>query len=186
MESYAAQFTAQGLNSICIWSPHSEKRMNTSQLQVLDTIIHSHMVPDSIEVLIINASTETSVNLHNPDFDVFVGMVSNMSSIVQARGRIRKDISYGFLYDEDGITAIEQKQLVTSKVREILPSEYLNVDLTKEQLQVLANQLNLRGKDRNLLKWPSIKTYYDALGYTCISSRKQVKGVQNTYYRFSK
>jgi hypothetical protein len=200
MKIYEDLFTSAGLSTVCIWSPNNKQyKMNAHQLYCRDTIIQTHVVPDSIEVLIINASTETSVNLINPDFDVFISMKHMSASTIQARGRIRKDISWAYVYTPLSKNSMDSLAAVQSSVplkpviptglannaKQILPLEYLDRDISKSEMEQLILLVGLKGSSGKLLKYPSLKAHYEQLGYSCTSVRKQVNGAKDTYYRFS-
>lgn len=86
MKEYAE--LAKGLfeNVVCLWSLRSGKEMNYRQLSVREALLHEERIPDDVDILLINAAYETSINIRNTDFKTMIVHCSNPDTQVQVRG----------------------------------------------------------------------------------------------------
>lgn len=95
MQNLEQLFTSHGLNVVCLWSRNNTKYpYSPTQQQVYDHLLQHKVLPDSTNVVILNAAFETGMDINDTRFDVFWGQSSDVDSLVQARGRIRGDIQH--------------------------------------------------------------------------------------------
>ncbi|MDK0795184.1 DEAD/DEAH box helicase family protein [Clostridium perfringens] len=73
-----------GLKAIGIWyTNNQEKKMDDNQLEVRKSIIENGVIPKEIDVLIINSSYETGINIKNDNIELVV--VNNLIKIYSQR-----------------------------------------------------------------------------------------------------
>lgn len=56
----------------CLWSRHNTRQMTSEQKAVLDALLQNERIPEDIDLLIINAAYETSINIRNEDFNTMI------------------------------------------------------------------------------------------------------------------
>ena len=94
MEKLQALFTSHGLNAVCLWSRNNtDHPYSPTQEAVYNHLLRHKILPPEIDVVILNAAFETGMDINDGRFTVFWGQSSDVDSLVQARGRIRGDIT---------------------------------------------------------------------------------------------
>lgn len=143
-----------GHNPICLWSLSYKVPMNSEQLRVLKYLIENEKMPPEYNLLIINASCETAINIRpKPEIDYFIVHNINKTHIVQSRGRYRGDLKTLYLLDKDnGIV--------------IVPNEYLGQRLFKEGKTDLINSIYIKNDKGRLIPWDKLSKLIKDSGYT--------------------
>lgn len=154
-----------GLKAIGLWSMNNENhKMNDEQKEVRNSILENGTIPVNVDVLIINASYETGINIKNKNVECVIINSTDQDTLVQARNRIRCDIPL-LLYKDNSVvddTIIE------------LNEKWLNKRLTKEEKEKICNELNLVNERGRGLKWTSIKKKLEENDYTIINKSTTV------------
>lgn len=91
------------------------------------------MIPDDIDVLIINSSYEKGINIHDKRIDLVIINNTNKDTKIQARGRVRKDITNLYLLHPSVYTQIAIK----------LDDKWLGKPLTKIDKDMLPEELSI-------------------------------------------
>ena len=130
MKKYAEILRARGFNPLLIWSLSYEEPMNAEQLWARQYIIENEAVPEQYDVFMFNATAETSINIRS-HMDFFIAHDPGKTHIIQARGRYRNDLETLYQYD------------INSPYVVVLPDEYLDRELFREDLKELRTCLNL-------------------------------------------
>ena len=92
----------EGVRAVGLWSLNNkENAMSTYQLEVLESVVKDGMIPDNIDILIINASLQTGINIKNNTIDWVLVNSTNKTTQIQARSRVRKDIDRLYLKSDD-------------------------------------------------------------------------------------
>ena len=159
--SFILKLTRMG----AIWSLKAAKpehAMSDEQLALREYIIYNQCIRDDIDLLIINASYETSINIrqdeNNPKtrIDYIIVNTSNEDTITQVRGRYRDRLDT--LY-------IHSREIARDGIRLTVPNEYLNGWLTAEECKQLSLLFNIVvGKGRKAM-WPTIQQMLIDVGY---------------------
>lgn len=162
----------RGLSACGIWSIHNEEwKMSDESLKARDSIIMSGRIPDNIDVLIINASYETGINIYDERVEFVAINSKNTDSCDQGRGRIRKDIDVLYLLDPDA--------------KEIEPIEidrkWLNRVLLTDDKKLLAQELQIYDEKGRLQQWSSIQGKLVESGYTISNENKRINGKMTRY-----
>lgn len=149
------------------WSISNEKhQMSNEQKAVREYIIENQKMPKDIDILLINASCEIGVNIKNNDVDFIIIHSENSDTITQVRGRLRNDLKQLYLYSKYFVDIPNE-----------VPQEYLNVKLTKDDLDILCEEkIRLLNKKDKPLKWNSVSKFLLYNGYeieeTTLKGRK--------------
>lgn len=154
------------LDSTVIHSMNHDREMSKETLKRRKKILEEGIFEG--DVLIINSSMETGINLKAcNNFKYVIVNSSNIVEITQSRGRVRDDIKC--LY-----TRIDEDRPFS------FIDDYIGVELIREDFMALFKDL----KDKNNNSWGSrkIKSELDKNGYEVTQVRKTIKGKRDRYY----
>ena len=148
--------TAKGLRSIAIWSINNQDYpMTEEQLNARDYIVHQEILPPDYDIVIINASCETSINIRGK-IDYVVIHSTEEEVRVQVRGRYRDDLEELYVYDKESLE---------------VPPDFLDIPLFKEDKDILCEILNQTDEYKRLVKWTKTKEKLLAEGYSITEKR---------------
>lgn len=143
MEALTVEAKAQGLSPIAIWSIRNpDHPMTEEQLEARRTILETFTIPDKYNLLIINASAETSIKIKSP-VDYVVVHSSNDDTQIQVRGRVNSDLQRIYLP-------------ATTDTSFVVPDEFLGKRLFTEDKAKLCESLNIKNPNNRLVRWPTI------------------------------
>lgn len=149
----------RGFKPVCIWSISNEKYpMTQEQRNVRETILNTFTIPDEYNLLILNASSETSLKIKSPVEYVIIHSYENDTQ-VQVRGRVNNDLSCLYLPQTD-YSAIE------------VPEDFLNRRLFVEDKKLLCSVLNIHNPSGRLEGWTSIHKLLLYAGYQVCEGRE--------------
>lgn len=136
-----------GLRATGLWSLNNkENAMSTHQLEVLDSVVKDGLIPEEVDILVINASLQTGINIKNNDIDwVLVNSINSVTQ-VQARSRVRKDIDRVYIKSD----ATTQKQEI------MLEEKWLNKPLATIDKKALCEELELFDERGRVKQWKAI------------------------------
>lgn len=155
-----------GLDSTVIHSINHDRKMSKETLKRRKRILEEGIFEG--DVLIINSSMETGINLKAcNNFKYVIVNSTNIVEITQSRGRVRDDIKC--LY-----TRIDEDRPFS------FLDEYIGVELVKEDFMNLFKDL----KDKNGNAWGirKIKSELEKQGYEVSQVRRCVNRKENRYY----
>lgn len=157
MKEFCYEALKLGFRAIAIWSTNNKKDpMNAEQLRVREYILNKAELPPEYDLFIINASSETSINI-NGQVDYMVVHSQADESRTQVRGRFRD--------------TLKQLYLLDYRENPVVPEEFLNRELFKEDKESLCEALNCKNENSYKYKWPTVKSYLLDEGYTVIEKR---------------
>ena len=174
MQEYA-KLLDYGLERIvCLWSIHNEDHtMSDDQLAVRDEILKTERIPEDVDILLINAAYETSINIRNEDFQTVIIHSSNPDVQTQVRGRLRHDIDTLYLHDKSH-----------EHISDYFPEEYYDRMLFWEEKNEIIERMHMTDKNGRLLKWPSIQKLLKKDGLIVsegrINNRRYVRILRNS------
>lgn len=134
----------KGIKANGFWSIKSNVEMTKEQRRLRLDIINDKVIPPNIDVLIINASAETSMTIGG-DIKFMIVHSTDEEVIEQVTGRYRGDFDTLYIHDD----TIEDKI--------ILDDKWLNKPLTKADKDILCKELNIPNENRQLTKWVGVK-----------------------------
>ena len=161
-----------GLKAICIWSERAEgKPMGIEQKVVRDYLLKEKCLKNPYQVLIINRSMETGINIENWDLEKYpnkpyrmnlmFAQVNEISQQIQARGRIRHDIDLFVINTKD-----------RSKLDFDMDKTLLDKWLTKGTIQeFVITKNNMRNDEGRMLTVNGLTKVITQYGYK-IESKK--------------
>ena len=149
-----------------IWSRNNEKySLDNRQWEIWDSILQDAKIPDETEILMINASCQTGVNIKS-HVDFMVIDEWDEDTITQARGRVRSDIDRLYL---------------PSKVPDYfyLPSDLLGFPIYQEDKIKVIDAINVRN-DGHLKKWITVSNLIRESDTYCFAKNKNN---ENEFFR---
>lgn len=172
----------KGYRAISIWSVNNTKHpMNKEQLSVRAHLLKTGVIPNGYDFLIINGSMREGWNLTDEAIEIVILNTYDKTNIIQARGRVRKDIYLQVVRSRQKTTTLNSIILKRAEAYGRLES-YLDRDLTSTETKTLAEDLNIRREENNtLVKFTTLSKAFQEGGYNILSERKTVNGKRAIY-----
>lgn len=147
-----------GIPCVSIWSAKNETNpMTEEQLYARQYIIEHEAIPPQYDVLLINASSETSINIRG---EVQAMVIHSQENDVrtQVRGRYRGNLPLLYTYNTDAALDV--------------PEEFLNRPLFTKDKRALCEILNIRDSAGRCYGWTTVRGRLKEQGYSLESGRK--------------
>lgn len=129
-----------------VWSINAKKHtMSEEDLKARESILKYERIPRDIQVLIINAACETGLNIKS-DVDYIVVHSTDADTVTQVIGRVRHDVDTVYYLTKDA-----------SNMEIVVPEQYLNKPLSKEDKNALCAELDLRDSRGRIVGWHNVK-----------------------------
>lgn len=158
MEKICAYAQECGISAIAVWSINNKDHMMTDeQRRVRTYILENQQLPPEYDLFIINASSETSINIFTP-LDYMIIHCQQRDVQIQVRGRLRRDLDRLYVLDDTVEIAV--------------PDEYMNVRLFTEEKEQLAALLEIRNEKNELMKWRGTAARLRAQGFVITDGRE--------------
>lgn len=152
-----------GIRANGFWSINSDTAMMPEQLSLRETVLTDEYIPDDLDLLVINASSETCIKIQSEKrkVDYMIIHTSDEEIQIQVRGRYCGDLS--MLYLHDTVIISENIQV---------PVTFINKKLFNKDKEELCQALNLRSSSDKLYKWKKVKELLAEGGYTINEGRE--------------
>ena len=161
MKEFEEKAKQRGIKVISIWSVNNQDHpMTEEQRRVRDYILTNAALPPEYDMFIVNASSETSINIFG-DLDYIVIHNQEEETQIQVRGRYRDDLDSLYVLNYDCVPYV--------------PAEFMGVKLFTEDKKRLCEALSLRQDDGKKKAWPSTKEALIEDGYTITEGRQNCK-----------
>ena len=133
-----------GLRPVSIWSiRNAEHPMTEEQQAARESILRDFTIPAAYNLLIINASSETSLKIKSP-VDYAIVASSDEDTQIQVRGRVNSDL--------------KRLYLPATKTDPIeLPDKFLGVRLFTADKSALCDFVNLKNPYNRPYRWRTVK-----------------------------
>ena len=146
------------------------------QWKLHDTVLQHETIPTNIDLLVINASSETSIKIkgENRKVDFMIVHHSNTNIQTQVRGRYHGDLPQLFYHNPSDANL---------EIAKSIPLQYLNKPLYKPDTEELCRNLNIKKpNDPNYVyKWTTIKKLLQQNGYEVIDHKDKAKNGAHFY-----
>lgn len=144
------ELAKRGIKADGFWSvKNTDHVMTEEELKIRNSVILHKIIPDDIQVLLINAASETSINITSP-VDYVVVNDSNPDTQIQTVGRVRHDLETVYLRD-----------LSPGKFTYIpyhhIDQKWMNRPLYTEDKEALCKDVILVDDRGRRYKWPNVK-----------------------------
>ena len=161
MKEFEEKAKQHGIKVISIWSINNQDHpMTEEQRRVREYILTNAALPPEYDMFIINASSETSINIFG-DLDYIVIHNQEEETQIQVRGRYRDDLDSLYVLNYDCVPYV--------------PAEFMGVKLFTKDKKRLCEALSLRQDDGKKKAWPSTKEALIEDGYTIMEGRQNYK-----------
>ena len=157
MEAFCIAATEKNLKAICIWSANSKNHpMTQEQLQARNHILQKQELPPQYDMVIINASSETSINIYGK-VDYIIIHRSDEDTQTQVRGRYRDTLQTLYLLNYEAPIKV--------------PAEFMDRDLFTEEKKELCERLNIHDSRGRVVGWTTVKKRLVDTGYILTERR---------------
>lgn len=174
MKSLEEMCKRRDLKPICIWSRNNQvMEMDLVQLRVRDYLLKNGALPEPYNVLIINRALETGINITDKDMNLAIVNTTNLTQQIQVRGRIRHDID---------LLVVRTKEQKLPDIKIDLDEKFLNVELTKDEVEEIIVSLNLKNKKNQYITVAKFREVLEKYKYKVRTKRKTENYVKTTYY----
>lgn len=158
MRSVEEHARSLGFRPICIWSINNPNHpMSEEQLAVRQTILDDFAIPEEYNLVIINASSETSLKIKSP-VDYVIVHSGDEDTEIQVRGRVNSDLDYLYLP-------------INSDTTSIVPAEFLNRKLFDTDKDRLCDYLDFRNENGRQFRWRGVRPRLEQRGYIITDGR---------------
>ena len=163
----------RGHNTASFWSLNNDDWIMTQrQIDVRQYIVQYQMIPQDVDILLINAACQTGVNMKNTDIEFMVVHSQDNNVITQVRGRLRHDLDTLYFFDKNAIDTPNP-----------IPVEYLNCPLTPVETAAVCDEVRLmRAKGNEPYKWGKTKDYLLTNGYRVYKKSLGHGGLSKYWY----
>lgn len=155
-------FELRGFKTECLWSIGNKNKMTDEQLKLREYIIENQILPEDLEVLIINGAYETGWDLKDNNVQAVLIDSNNFDEITQVRNRIRCDIKtlcrrYTTKELEKGENNSKEFEIL------VLNKKYYNVPITEEMKKEMVYKYGVITSDRKN-NWKNFKDIINEQG----------------------
>lgn len=178
MEEIIKEARALGIRANGFWSIHAtDNPMDEDQLALRRTVLEEETIPPDIDLLVINAASETCIKIQSEKrkVDYMVVHSSNEEVRTQVRGRYHGDLPALYYHDIGAANLSACRQL---------PSRFLNVRLYAEGQKELTAYLKLQNPKAakgNYFQMRKVRELLEASGYS-VDYKKDSKNGGKHYY----
>ena len=158
VEVYNALSAERDMPCATVWSINNQNhQMSKDDLRVRDSILTKETIPEDIQVLIINAASQTGINIKSP-IDYVVVNSTDEDVVTQAIGRVRHDIetAYTLTNEKTEFAYIPHSKIV----------KWIYMELHKEDKEEICNELNLKDSRGRPFGWTNVKRSLRFSGYS--------------------
>ena len=161
MKEFWEEAEKLGFRAIAIWSiQNKDHPMTEEQHNARELILSNSKLPPQYDLVIINSSSETSINIFGT-VDYIIIHTQECEAQIQVRGRYRGDLDKLYLLDYNTLPQV--------------PDCFMGRKLFSEDKQDLCDTLCLRNENKRILKWNSIKLKLEEAGYFITEGRQNNK-----------
>lgn len=165
MKKIEGMLKIKGYTSISIWSINNkDNKMSDEQLRVREELLVTGIIPDGYDFVIINGAMREGWNLLDENVELVILNTRDVTSMIQSRGRVRKDIAFLAYRVEGEVTPIDIRILRRERSLGII-EESLGKPLSTKDKKELYTKLSVKRDNGVLVKWPTIKEALESNGY---------------------
>lgn len=158
----------EGYKPLVLWSDNNEENELTyEQIKLRKELILTNEIPEPYNFLVMNSALREGWSLNDPKVRLAIMNTTSETDIIQARGRIRKDIDliiYKLINDLDKLTLPE------------INEKYINKPLTTNDKNEFCQELDLRNGNNRLMKWRAVKSLLEENDYLIENSKITIDG----------
>lgn len=187
-ENYKQQLMSYGYNVEWLCSTNNktdnETTMNKNQLELRDYLLSTGMLPDNLDILIINGAYETGWNLYDDKVQWVLVDSIKYDTQIQARNRVRHDVkvlitkevvdSTGEIMEFDQYKNIYQsgEYIGVIVLAKFIEDKYINIKLSREDKDYLVKKYAIVWHDKHKATWQTFKYDLERADYKVITNNK--------------
>lgn len=177
---------AKGYKVISIWSTSNSKNpMSDEQLRVRRHLLRHGVIPEEYDFIIINGAMREGWNLLDENVELVMLNTEDETDLIQARGRIRKNVAIIAQRVGGEKTPIEVRIMRREEsVRAI--EGVLGIELDSSAKDEIVDKLSVVRDNGRLVKWPGIRKALESYGYEVKDKRVRIDGKQRRVSIISK
>ena len=167
MTTVISQMCERGIRGLGIWSPQNQNwKMSEEQQNVRQHLIETQTIPEDVDVLFINKSCETSINIKSP-IDYMVIHSSDPDVITQAMGRYRGNVKHLYVFNPN----------ITDEF--VLPETMIGTKVFVDDLNQFIEENSIRDSNGRLIGHIKLLEFLEVCGYQ--SQQKKIPGGKRYY-----
>jgi len=178
MKRYIEFANQNGIRANGFWSINALKApMAREQLDLRETVLGQETIPAELDLLVINAASETCIKIQGEKRKVDYMIVHNSNEEVktQVRGRYHGDLAYFYYHDV--------KESNTYKAKSIeLPSHFLNTRLYSDRWPELCKLVGLKRAHGGFYSMPTVAKYLNEHNYEVVKKKDSHTNGKYYYY----
>ncbi len=168
-----------GIRANGFWSIHAKTPMSAEQLALQKHVLDKESIPNDIDLLVINAASETCIKIRGK-VDYMIVHDSSDEVKTQVRGRYHGDLPLFYFHDIDAANILKCRNL---------PQSFMNKRLYAAEQDELCNYLKMRNpklknEDGNYYKMRKVKECLEKCGFH-VDYKKDSKNGGKHYYVIS-
>lgn len=170
MKKYIAFAREQGIRADGFWSIREEAQakhpMSEEQFALQKAVLEQETIPENIDLLVINASSETCIKIQGEKrkVDYMIIHHTNEETQTQVRGRYCGDLPKLYLHS----TTLNPMEIV-------VPASYLGRKLFDEDKKELCRTLNLTNPKGGYYQWRKVSSLLEEGNYSVEMGRENNK-----------
>lgn len=161
-----------------------KKRMSKKQIQLKDKLLDDGILPDDIDVLIINGAYETGWNLRDEKVQVVIIDSLEQDTQIQARNRVRNNIEYLRIkvatdsngeileYDQYKNTYPTGECVSQIILASCIEDKYIGLKLSSKDKRYLVEKYAIQWSDKKYINWNTFKKDLDKCGFIVKTTKK--------------
>lgn len=166
IQEICTQLNNRGIHAVGVWSLANETHpMSAESMDVRDNILLHETIPETVQVLVINAASETGINIKSP-VDYFVVNDVNLDTQIQAVGRVRHDIDTVYYRHN-------HKCDWSYHLSSIFKDKWFNRKLYRDDKTELCTNLCIYDKKGRMMKWRKVKEIFLNSGFSVIDKQEK-------------
>lgn len=176
MKKYMDFANQNGIRANGFWSINASTPMTREQLALRDTVLENETFPTHIDLLVINAASQTCITIQGEKRKVDYIIVHDKNEEVrkQVRGRYHGDLAHFYYHDIDAANAYKVGHMA-------LPDRFLNVRLYAAEQEELKKYMNLPRPHGGSYSMPTIAKYLNENGYNVVKKKDSKRNGQYYY-----
>lgn len=158
----------EGYNPLVLWSDANEdNKLTKKQIKARKELLKTGKIPDEYNFLVMNSALREGWDLKDPGVRLVIMNTTNETDVIQARGRVRKDVDlivYRTTDELDKLNSIE------------LSNKYIDVPLDVKEKDKMCDELNIKDKYGKVKRWRGVKSMLEESGYELNNSKLTIEG----------
>lgn len=175
MKKYIEFANENGIRANGFWSVNADIPMDQDQLALRDTVLGEETFPVDLDLLVINAASQTCIKIQGEKRKVDYMIVHDKNEEVktQVRGRYHGDLLFFYFHDVEAANHYKARET-------LLPECFLNTRLYSDRWEELCKTVMLTRPHGGYYSMPTVARYLNENGYDVVKKKDSKRNGQ--YY----